>query len=178
MKEFDSLGAFARHLARLAAVGEEVTSHLANESAKIVQANAKSRMGEYQDGVGGFPAWANLADATVQDRLRQGFTPDDPLVRSGELRESIEIEHRGGEATVGSANSVLLYQELGTEPGSWGAASTSGIPPRPVLGPAGFTSREKIGQAVGLGLMAWIAGLSWKRPPRLEHSESAGPAPR
>jgi hypothetical protein len=166
VKEFESLGAFARHMLRVAGRGEEVTSDLTLEAAKIVQGAAKARMGEYQDGVAGWPAWANLAPATVEDRLRKGFTPDDPLVRSGELRESIEIAHTGHEAAVGSTDPVLLYQEVGTGPGTWGKSATAGIPPRPVLGPAGYLSKEKIGERTAIGIIAWIAGLSWKRPPR------------
>lgn len=173
MREFDSLGAFARHLRRVAALGEEVTVDLTLEAANIVQKAAKARMGEYQDGVAGWPAWANLAQATVEDRLRKGFTPDDPLVRSGELRDSIAVSHVGTEAVVGSPEMVLYWQETGTQPGTWGKNATSGIPPRPVLGPAGYLSKQKIGESTALAIMAWVAGLSWKRNPlkRLAPSE-------
>lgn len=165
MKEFDSLSAFGRHLERLAAVGEEVTHHLAGEAAKVVQADAQARFGEYQDGGSGFPAWANLAPSTVEQRLRLGFTPDDPLLRTGGRRDSIEVEQSGSTAVVGSADPVMLYQEQGT----------NRIPPRPVLGPAAHASGEKVAERVGLGLVAWIAGLGWKRPSISLRSAQSGP---
>lgn len=154
MKQFNGFASFARHLMRTAAIGEEVSSHLAKEGGKVVQKDAQARIGEYQDGVGEFTAWANLAESTVNDRLSKGFSPDDPLLRTGSLRDSIEVHEDGAEVVVGSASDIALYQECGTDK----------IPPRPFLGPAGFTSREKIERGVGLGTAAWVAGVGWKRP--------------
>ena len=98
MREFQSFRGFASHLAMLAATGEEVTSFAAKEGAKIVADDAKARIGEYQDGVGPYGAWANLAPSTIDDRLSKGFTPDDPLLRSGELWNSIVVVSQGNVA--------------------------------------------------------------------------------
>lgn len=155
MKEFSSFGAFARHLAVTAAIGEEVTHHITEKAAEIIKEDAQKRIGEYQDGVGPFVTWAPLADSTKEDRVAKGFTEDDPLLRTGELRDSIHVSAKGNEAVVGSDSDIALYQELGTE---------KGIPPRPFLGPAGYESKLNIGEMSAKTVIAWISGLGWKRP--------------
>jgi len=149
MQEFDSFGAFGRHLAKTAAMGEVVTALAAKEGAKLIADDAKAKIGEYQDGVGPFTAWANLADSTVNDRLSKGFSPDEPLLRTGELRDSIEVVSNGSEAGAVSADLVALYQEQGT----------ATIPPRPFLGSAGYQSKKNIEHALGFMLMRWIGGF-------------------
>lgn len=156
MKEF-SLGQFSAHLIQSAALGEVVAHHVVDKAAKIVQADAKARIGMYQDGIGGFTAWANLADSTVTDRISKGFSPDEPLLRTGELRDSIEAKSSGNEAVVGSSDIVALYQECGT----------SKIPPRPFLGPAGYASQSNIGTMTAETMVAWVGGISWKKPPAI-----------
>ena len=79
----------------------------------------------------------------------------EPLLRTGGLRDSISTHVEGAEATVGSVSPIALYQEQGTEH----------IPPRPFLGPAAFEGKKPIGAAVAMHLIAWVAGVSWRRPP-------------
>jgi len=157
MREFQSFGAFGRHLMATAAIGEEVTHHIAEKSAEIIKKDAQARIGEYQGYTGPFNSWAPLAEATVADRVAQGFTPDDPLLRTGELRESIEAVAKGGEAVVGSTSDIALYQELGTDK----------IPPRPFLGPAIYDSKLSIGELAAKTIVAWVSGMGWKRPSQL-----------
>lgn len=152
MMEFESPATFARHLARMAAAGDAVSSHIVKKAATLVQKDAQDRIGEYQDGGNGFPAWANLAESTIADRIRKGFSPDEPLLRTGELRGSIEVEVSGSEAVVATADIVALYQEQGTEH----------IPPRPFLGPAAADSQKTIGASVAAILIAWVSGASWR----------------
>ena len=152
--EFHSFAAAGAHFGRLALLGEAVTSHIAEVGAKAIQEDAQRRIGSYQDGEGGFPAWANLAPATVDDRIRKGFTPDDPLLRTGDLRKSYARHVSGSEATIGSPSLIALYQEQGT----------ATIPPRPVLGPAGFNSKNTLGPVAAVTVIAWICGIGWKRP--------------
>ena len=48
-------------------------------AAKVVEREAKSEIGEYQDStISPFPAWAELADSTKDNRVRLGFTENDP----------------------------------------------------------------------------------------------------
>ena len=148
MQEFDSLGAFGKHLLKVAALGEQVTHIAAKEGAKFIADDAKARIGEYQDGIGPFPAWRNLADSTVRDRISKGFTPDDPLLRTGELRDSIQVVAEGNTAGAVTDDPIAVYQEMGT----------AKIPPRPFLGPAGYNSKKGIERVMVDALMLWIGG--------------------
>lgn len=154
MKEFTSFGAFARHLGVLAAVGEEVTHHVTEEAAKIIQRDAQHRLGEYQGYAGPFNSWAELADSTKADRVAKGFPENEPELRTGEMRDSIETSVKGNEAVVGSASDIAMYQELGTER----------MPPRPFLGPAAYEAKHPISEMAARSVIAWISGLGWKRP--------------
>lgn len=93
---------------------------------KEIEATAKEEIGIYQPAYGPFDAWAPLAESTKADRVRHGYTEDDPLLRSGELRDSIESEVVGLAAIVGTKSQIGLWQEIGTDR----------IPPRPFIGPA------------------------------------------
>ena len=148
MKEFTSFGAFAAHLlTREVAIAASLRAGLGHV-AREIEKTAKEEIGTYQPEAGPFPAWPALAEATVDDRIRQGYSPDEPLLRTGELRDSISHEVSGLEAVIGSTSDIALYQELGT----------SSIPPRPFLGPAAFRNKHKIIEAVGIAAVHGIAG--------------------
>jgi phage gpG-like protein len=157
VKEFNGFGGFARHLAVTAAMSGEVTHHLTEKSAELIKADAQKRIGEYQDYTGPFIGWAPLAESTVADRIAKGFTPDDPLLRTGDLRDSIEVSARGAEAVIGSRSEIALWQEVGTDK----------IPPRPFLGPAIYDSKLNIAEKAAKTVIAWVSGLGWKRPSQL-----------
>lgn len=157
--EFSSFGSFARHLGRLALIGEEVTHHVTEESAKIIQRDAKNKLGEYQDPAGPFNAWKSLADSTMAARELAGYPANEPLLVTGHLRDSITFMAHGNEAVVGSDDEIALYQELGTERGG-----QEHIPPRPFLGPAAFEAKHPIGVMAANTLIAWVSGRGWIRP--------------
>lgn len=141
MKEFGSLAAFAIHLQEVA-IAEAVAQRAAlSKAAKMVEKRAKKKIGQYQDQVGPFIAWPELAEATKADRLRQGFTEDNPLLRTGDMRDSIShvISLDGMEAAIGSDSDIAVYQELGTEH----------IPPRSFLGGAAAELAPKIAELAG-----------------------------
>jgi hypothetical protein len=152
MKEFESFGEFASFLVKTAAMGEAVSEHALKQAATIIKEEAQDRIGSYQDAIGPYGAWANLAPSTIDDRIRKGFTPDDPLLRTGEMRASIEAVAHGSEAVVATPDVVALYQDQGTDR----------IPPRPFFGPAAIASREKVARSTGAILLAWLAGLPWR----------------
>lgn len=93
---------------------------------KEIEEIAKEEIGVYQPAYGPFDAWTPLAESTKAGRVRKGYTEDDPLLRSGELRDSIESEVIGLAAIVGTKSEIGLWQEVGT----------ASIPPRPFIGPA------------------------------------------
>lgn len=139
MKEFSDFGAFARYLATLPAL-HNIAMHKASElSAKLVQDTAQGKMGNYQPRSGPFNKWSELADVTKQQRVELGFTENDPLLRTGALRDSIthEIDTLPPFITVaaiGSDSDIAVDQELGT----------NRIPPRPFLGPAMYENEQAI----------------------------------
>lgn len=150
MKNFSSFGEFAIHLA-----AREIEMHvklgegLERVAAKI-EKTAQAEFGTYQPEVGPFQAWPALAPETQDERARLGYSADEPLLREGDLRDSIEHETDRGElvAVIGSTSDVMLYQELGTK----------FIPPRPVLGPAAIRNEKAIHRVLGAALVEGLVG--------------------
>ena len=134
-----SLASFALHLAVMEVAVKKEMEHGLKKAAKIIEDAAKAEIGNYQEAIGEFDAWAELADSTKSDRLNQGYTENDPLLRSGKLRDSIGSTVDGLEAAIGSNLDIAVYQELGTEK----------IPPRPFLGTAAEHSKSKVKAIVG-----------------------------
>lgn len=101
--------------------------------ASRIEKDAKGELGTYQSEEYPFDAWASLADSTKKDRVRKGYTPDDPGLRSGEMRDSIGHLTDRNEAVIGSRSDHLVWFEQGT----------LNQPPRSVLGLAAVRSRER-----------------------------------
>ncbi len=125
MKEF-TLRAFAQQLTALEVQAKHRFEAGLEAVAIEIEQTAKAQIGEYQEASGPFSAWTELAESTKTDRLRRGYTENDPGLRSGAMRESIEHKVEGLDAVVGSNDDKLVYFEFGT----------SRQPPRPVLGMA------------------------------------------
>lgn len=91
---------------------------------KATEAVAKEVIGTYAFG------WPQLSPSTQADRVSLGYPANEPLLREGDLRASIEskaeLAIEGAEGVVGSHSLIALWQELGT----------SRIPPRSFLGGA------------------------------------------
>ena len=148
MMEFKGLASFGAHLLLLAA-GEKIIEHEALETACVeIEKRAKEKIGEYQNTAGPFAAWSPLAESTVEDRANKGFSADEPLLRTGELRDSIEHKVIGHEGHIGSDSDIAVYQELGTDR----------IPARSFLGGAAFELAPKIGREIGVEYFAFLSG--------------------
>lgn len=120
------------------------------KAAKVVQAEARHEIGTYQGQAGPFSAWPELADSTKDDRVRKGFSENYPLLRTGELRDSIDYAIGKDEAVVGSSNDKAVWQELGTNT----------IPPRSFLGGAAFRKVPEIVNILGQSVVAALIGNS------------------
>lgn len=160
MTEFNGFGQFGKHLVKLAAMNQEFTDHMTETSADFIKKDAQLQIGAYQDQIGPYKAWDQLADSTKADRRSQGFPENEPLLRTGELRDSIEVSREGGTAVIGSKSDIALWQECGTPDAKYP------IPPRPFLGPAAFASKNLIQAAAVPALVAWISGLRWLKKPQ------------
>ncbi|HVC15974.1 MAG TPA: hypothetical protein VNE18_01600 [Rhodanobacter sp.] len=151
--ELSILGAIVRLGEMVVAV--KIEEHEAmKRAALIVEKEAKREIGHYQEEAGPFAAWAMLADSTVAEKQALGYAPpDNPLLRKGDLRDSIghAVSEAGAfhaEAVVGSNSDIAVYQELGTEK----------MPPRSFLGGAAVRSGKKVAEAVGGGVIAALIG--------------------
>jgi len=91
-----------------------------------------------------------LADATVADRVAKGFSPNETLLRTGELKRSIGWEHTGVLSTVvGSRDPKAVYHELGT----------ATIPRRPFLAAtADEKNREMFAKYMLAFSLRWSTG--------------------
>ena len=139
---------FVAHLAAAQSSANHHAEIALEKAAKLVEAEAKAEIASYQGAAGPFQAWRALADATVADRVEKGFTPNDPLLRTGALRDSIEHRVEGRSAAVGSNLDEAVWQEVGTKT----------IPPRSFLGHAAATKAEDVARIVGHGAIAALVG--------------------
>ncbi len=144
-KTYRSFGALARALERAAERLPATYAASMEAGAKAVQDEAKARIGHYQDG------WRPLAQSTVAEKRRLGYADeenDNPLLRTGEMRDSIKAEASERGFVVGSVDDVMVYQELGT----------SRIPPRPVLAPSLKATAPAIAKALGRAIRKTLTG--------------------
>lgn len=147
-REFQSLTEFGLHLGEIALAEDLFISKGLDRAAAIIEREAKREFGVYQPQTGPFPAWEELAESTKADRVAKGFTEDDPLRRTGELRDSVSREVHGLDAVVGSTSDLMIYHEFGT----------SRMPARPVFGPAAFRHRREIESLVAQAALLGIIG--------------------
>jgi HK97 gp10 family phage protein len=153
MRELSMLDMVTRLAA--AEVAVHVGAHAALERvATRVEQTAKAELGVYQPATGPFPEWAELADSTKADRVAKGFTENDPLLRTGALRDSISHEVEGLTATIGSTSDIAEYQEFGT----------SKMPPRPFLGPALERNHEAMLAELGGAVTRAVVGKDAVHP--------------
>jgi hypothetical protein len=148
MKEFGSIEAFVAQLVTITAEMEAAELHILEKGAEMVEKRAKEKVGEYQPQTGPFIAWPELAESTKADRAKQGYPEDEPLLRSGEMRDSIEHTVGRHEALIGSNSDIMVYQELGTQH----------IPPRSVLGGAMIDTLPQILDMSGRMVVAALVG--------------------
>jgi hypothetical protein len=113
---------FAAHLRKMESELPKVEEKALEAAAANLEAKIKSLIGTYS----AKPRWKEIAEYTKEDRSRKGFTPNDPLLRTGALRDSIHHKVVDKVAYVGSDSDILVYQQLGT----------ARIPPRAVFGNA------------------------------------------
>lgn len=115
---------------------------IVKKACEIVQARAKKTIGTNQ------PSWAPLAESTIKNKASHGYATPKPLLRTGQLRNSIEYTASGNHGEVGSDDPVAAWQELGT----------SRIPARSFLASAAISSEDKIHRLAAAATIGAFAG--------------------
>lgn len=153
MNTFTSLLAFAEHLVKVAEREVVFIDTGLEECAKLIEKSAKKEIGHLQPEVGPFPAWAELAESTIDDKARHGYlysADGNPLLRTGALEESISHKVNPLEAIIGSTSPIMVYHEFGTIK----------MPMRPVIGPAAYKNKDKIKAILGSAVIAGFYGIN------------------
>jgi hypothetical protein len=165
MMEFDSPGAFAEHLMRVAARLPAAEAMAMDQGAKVIQDAAKESLGYDQGAAGPFGAWPPLAARTREERAEQGYPEDEPLKRSGLLGDNIERCAEAREARVGVPDLEVSHpydnrtENIGeiAEDQEFG---TRDIPPRSFIGRAAFVHGEGAAGVVLSVVAAAVSGLT------------------
>ncbi len=125
---------------------------------KIVEARAKAIVGHYQNDTGPFDPWRDLADSTIADKERKGYAPpDNPLLRTGDMRESITHDASPTRGIVGSDEDIALWQELGTHGPNPGPDGYH-VPPRSFLGAAAFQKQDQVAELIADAAVSVFTG--------------------
>jgi hypothetical protein len=147
--ELSSFLDMSAHLLKLVGTEALLEHELLEHVCKDIEKRAKEKIGEYQGRAGPFEAWKPLAESTLSEKKALGYAPpDNPLLRTGEMRDSIEHKVVGHTGYVGSDSNTALFQELGTV----------SIPARSFLGGAAFELEPKIRRQIGASFHAFLSG--------------------
>jgi hypothetical protein len=133
-------------IAELPAIERDVHASgpkIVEQACKIIQRKAKAAIGKEHE------MWAPLAPSTIADKAHHGYPTPKPLLRSGELRDSIQYQVHGLEGAVGSDLDRALWLEMGT----------SRIPPRSFLVSSAISSEDKIHRMAAAVTIAAFSGL-------------------
>lgn len=157
-----SLTSLAAHFGVMATHVQHIEEEMLAHACEMIADRAKEVIGTYSY------SWPQLAPATQTSRTQLGFPPNEPLLRSGELRDSIEwvvdrgasflpsrtsdsFFERGHHGYVGSNNMKAVWNFLGTPT----------IPARDPILDATMQLMPQIEQHFGQRFHAWLSGTSW-----------------
>lgn len=119
MKEFTSFESLSYEIANRTAMLPQSFHHAVDALGEAIKDSAQKKLGVYQEAEGPFAAWSPLAEATMDEREALGYPRDQPLLRTGELRDSVVKETDGNTTVVGvpvgKLGTVAVAQEFGTD---------------------------------------------------------------
>jgi hypothetical protein len=146
MTQTFSLLGFVAELATIQRDMEELPRAIVMKACAMIAKQAKAQIGKQHE------EWPPLTPETIADRVHRGFAPNQPLLRTGELRDSIEwtVQGHGSqvEGEVGSNDPRAVYHELGT----------SRIPPRPFLVPSAIVCEPRIVKMAARMMVSTLGG--------------------
>lgn len=139
-----TLGEAASRLMQASGLTSLVIHESVERGCEIIEEEARRVIGTYDYG------WPQLKPATQAQRVRLGFPANEPLLRTGELRDSISHAVEGDVGYVFSTSRIAVYQELGT----------AHIPPRSFLRGAANAKAVEVAQALQMNaVQAFISAL-------------------
>lgn len=147
-QQFGSVTDFLTHMSVVHQRIERHTERGLERVAKVLAKDMRQQIGHYQPAVGPFPSWDALSPTYEARKVAAGFKAGAPLLRTGEMRDSIGHEVKGDQAVIGAKDPKAIAHELGT----------AKIPPRPFIGPAVFRNRKLIEQILGDALRDGVLG--------------------
>lgn len=165
MRTFASITQFVEFLGTRVEAVRSGQFHGMHEAADMLVHTAQGMIGEYQGAVGDFPEWKELAQTTLYGgvdehgrrfpgKVELGYAPpDNPLLRTGQMRGSIEKHVEEHTIVIGTHDPVAHYQEFGTDK----------IPARSFIGRAMFVECHR---ATHIIFGHIIAAMTGNPPPR------------
>lgn len=169
MKQFSDISDFIAHLVERVALVEIAQHHGLEVGARVIEAEAKHEIGTYQSGAGPFDRWAPLAESTLEGwgghpgKIELGYAPpDNPLLRTGALRDAIDHSVEGHEAAIGVPSRIVTVNDKSVDVGDvaiWQELGTAKIPPRSFLGRAGFVKEKEVAEVIGIEIVHAISGV-------------------
>ncbi len=148
MREFRNIESFLAFAAKLA-VETRIAGNLGlRDGGRVIMREARDEIGKYQGAAGPFAPWKELAAMTKAERVELGFSENEPLLRTGGLRDSIGLTAGDGHAEVGSDSDIAVDQELGTRR----------IPPRSFLGGAAVRKEAEVVDIMAGAVVNVLAG--------------------
>lgn len=157
-----TLGQMAARLSAATGLTDVAVNESVKRSCEIIVDEAKDAIGTYKFG------WPQLAPSTQAQRVRLGYPANEPLLRTGELRDSISYTVDGSVGYVFSTSPVAVWMELGTVR----------IPPRPFLAGAADAKRREVEEALQMGVVSGLISALKNQPGRwFRHALRGEPNP-
>lgn len=154
-RSFRDIGAFIKHLEAMPAEIAKAEAIGVLDAGEMLLKEVRKEIGTYQDeNTGPFAPWAELADRTKDERVRNQYSENDPGFASGEMLRSYGVRAEGRHASIGSDDPHALWFEFGTTRD--GQAFHQ--PPRSVLGLAAFRHGEEAAHIVGRAVVRVVEG--------------------
>lgn len=176
MTEFSSVGEFIAHLGRIGPAAQLTVNRGFHHAVEVVWEESRHEIGTYQDEAGPFPAWAPLAETTLAGwddahghhypgKEELGYAPpDNPLLRTGELRDAIEMAVTQNHGVVGVPSRVVgngTPEDPARDVGDVATElelGTRHMPPRSFLGRALFVKTQEVVAIIGHAVIQGLAG--------------------
>jgi hypothetical protein len=149
MITFPNIAAYIAYLETRPAAMEAAAPTGIKAACDVVLEATRENIGVYQrSDTHPFEEWPELSEATKADRLAHGYSENDPLLRSGGMRDTYEISVAGTHGAVGSDDMIAFWQEFGT----------TSIPARSHVGMAGARNEERCSYMMAEPVIAALVG--------------------